>query len=472
MSETPTVPGGDETPSAYEPFPSFPEWRGPMADTATFDRYVALLEQTRASASPQARSLGVETATRVAAVDTGAIEGLYQTDRGFTQTIALQAAAWEVALDNREPVVRKSIDDALAAFEYVLDAATKTTPISESWIRQLHEIACRSQETYHVHTQQGPQDLPLPKGAYKTEPNSPVNVSTGRVHHYASPLDTPAEMTRLVHELRTSAFEHAHPVVQATYAHYAFVCVHPFADGNGRVARLLASVYLYRTPGIPLVVFADQRNSYLDALEAADAGHHQLFTEFIGARVTDAIQLVREYTTGSGLPPVGRSVQDLTASLTGRFGVTYPEMDAAASRLLDQVGNEVDRRLSGVALPPNVTSQVTTVTAGSRGVPDGYRSVPGGRYLQYQITSQPPGGATEISSIDVFIARPETIGPTFVVRDDRGQDQFEVELGDVVPTVTEMLRLRIAAWVERQLEVDLESLRQKVVTALEKSGYA
>lgn len=74
---------------------------------------------------------------------------------------------------------------------------------------------------------------------------------------------------------------------EPAYAHCAFVAVHPFADGNGRVARALASAYLYRRPGVPLVIFADQKDEYLDALEETDSGNAQRFVHFVADRLAD-----------------------------------------------------------------------------------------------------------------------------------------------------------------------------------------
>lgn len=106
-------------------------------------------------------------ATRYAAVDTGALEGLYATTRGFTRTIAEQTATWEAALSLHGIEVARAIEDALAGYNMVLDLVTGREPLSQSWIRQLHERLLRSQTTFTVFTVLGPQTHPMPKGVYK-----------------------------------------------------------------------------------------------------------------------------------------------------------------------------------------------------------------------------------------------------------------------------------------------------------------
>jgi hypothetical protein len=60
--------------------------------------------------------------------------------------------------------------------------------------------------------------------------------------------------------------------VEAAWLHHRFTQIHPFADGNGRVARAIASLVLIRASLFPLIVQREGRNAYIDALEKADDG--------------------------------------------------------------------------------------------------------------------------------------------------------------------------------------------------------
>jgi Fic family protein len=283
--------------AAYKPFPTFAEWASRTSvDTVRWDRYNASLKD-KASLSPDVLSRAREIAKRAAALDTGAIEGLYEVDRGFTYTVAFETAAWEVELAKKGENVRPLFEAQLHAYDYVLDLATKAEPISEAAIRVLHEEVCRAQATYRVMTAVGPQEQTFTKGRYKVLPNH-VRTRDGVDHSYA-PVDvTPAEMARLVGELRSDAFLATHPVLQAAYAHYGLVVIHPFADGNGRVARALASAFTYRAISMPIVILSEHKGTYLDALESADGGNYRSFVDFMLDRVLDTITLVSEGLLG------------------------------------------------------------------------------------------------------------------------------------------------------------------------------
>ena len=259
----------------YRPFPDFQAFlAASTVDMATWERVAAGLRQKQADSAPADFDRAVEVALRAAAVDTGALEGEYTVDRGFTMTVATQAEGWEEQVEARGERVRRLFEAQLRGYELARDLALSEMPITEAWIRQLHTELAEGADTYRVLTPQGWQEQALPKGTYKSLPNH-VLQQDGTKHAYAPVDRVPDEMQRLVAQLRTPAFEQAHPVLRTAYAHYALVVVHPFADLNGRAARALASTFLLQAQHFPLVVFADQRNEYLDALSAADRGNYQ-----------------------------------------------------------------------------------------------------------------------------------------------------------------------------------------------------
>jgi len=99
-------------------------------------------------------------------------------------------------------------------------------------------------------------------------------------------------MHRLCVELRSKEFMNAHPIIQAAYSHYSLVKIHPFADGNGRVARALGSVFTFRSLSMPLLILFEHRNEYLSALRNADKRLRQDFVDFLFERMITALQIV------------------------------------------------------------------------------------------------------------------------------------------------------------------------------------
>lgn len=444
--------------AVYKPFPSFASWELGGFDTADFDRYSAMLATAKKSAPPEALEAALTTARRYAAVDTNAIEGIYEVDRGFTRTIATQAAAWEAVMDARGSHVRPAFDDALNGYQYVLDAATQTVEISELWVKELHAIICASQETYTVYTDHGPQERPLPKGTYKTMPNSPTLLD-GRVHAYAPVMDTIPEMRRLIDELRSESFLSAHPVLQASYAHYAYVSIHPFADGNGRVARALSSVFLYRSPGVPLVVFADQRNEYYDALESADKGDHFPFVRFMMVRTIDTVGIIRSMIQRNS-PPIETALAGIAELFNS--GSDIEELHAAAVRLRNLVLAEARTQVGALALPAQlkISANGGPLRLNTVAPPSGYRGVGNEAFCSLVARSSFPYEIQERLHLEVFIKDTEESESELLLT-SRAGDGLEVWLRELVPVEAEALKLKVSAWVEGKLAELLNRVAKK-----------
>lgn len=135
----------------YPPLLDVATW--PSLDLSdTWTEFLAMLDQRRVAATPESLRRALEVALRSAALETGAIEGLYASSRGLTRTVALQGAMWEAALDEIGPDVRGHFEAQLDALEHVLNLVTKVRPISEVWLRELHAVICRNQKSYRQDT--------------------------------------------------------------------------------------------------------------------------------------------------------------------------------------------------------------------------------------------------------------------------------------------------------------------------------
>lgn len=434
--------------AAYKPFPTFAEWASQTrVDTVRWDRYIASLKS--APQSPEILERALQIAKRAAALDTGAIEGLYEVDRGFTYTVAVEAAAWEGALAQKGEQVRPLFEAQLHAYDYVLDLATKAQPISEAAIRALHEEVCRAQPTYRVMTAVGPQEQPLPKGQYKVLPNH-VRTRKGTDHSYA-PVDvTPPEMARLVGEMRSEAFLAAHPVLQAAYAHYGFVVIHPFADGNGRVARALASTFTYRAIKMPIVILSEHKNVYLDTLESADGDDYQAFVSFMLARSLDTIMLVDENVRAALAPSQEQSLAAINTLYLTKGGYTHEQVDEAGKRLIQAVQVQLTQAIAKIASPR--VSASADVQQASYPVFDSTYRLPMGIGLQLTIAfrSTAPAAANASRGYQLFVPKNAAGDDDILLRSGTGSEIFAARMDEVSPNSTSgVLQMRLSMFSER-----------------------
>lgn len=458
----------------YEPFPTFANWALTPFKTKDLDFYFERLENLKSSYSKDDISEMMTQVLKWAVVDTGAIEGLYQVDRGFTFNVAVNSQAWSKIHETRGAPAARSIDDAMNAYGTVIDAVTHKVEISELWIKELHSEICASQETYSVFSPSGEErQVPFEKGKYKVNPNSPKKLETGKTHNYASPLDTPMEMDRLIKQLRSEEFQNAHPVLQATYAHYAYVCIHPFPDGNGRVSRALASVYLYRKASFPLVIFSDQSGNYLDALELADEGDPHRFNEFISFCVIDTIRTIETRIKKGAKPKLAEQIKSVAKALIGRAGMQHLEIDSLANRLLAEFRNAYENQSKANPLPTPYAINFNQSNGQPTGaIPDKYRHVrSSSQVLQVSIQSGLPANVAVFRQYGVVVAHPEVEGPDFLIVSE-GRMLQEVYVRDLAPTVSESLRVLLNEEAEGEFQLLLGDVANRVTVEMTKLGYS
>ena len=151
------------------------------------------------------------------------------------------------------------------------EATIKETPLTQAFIRTLHKTLLREDYTVYRNLPGGMQtSYTVHAGQYKTRPNS-VITRYGDCFEYASPEETPALMTDLVDWYNKAEAEgKLSPVELAVLFHYRYIRIHPFEDGNGRIARLMFN-YILSRHGYPMIVVRSKaKQDYLEALHQAD----------------------------------------------------------------------------------------------------------------------------------------------------------------------------------------------------------
>ena len=218
------------------------------------------------------------------AVETGLIERLYTFDRNTAETLIERGINADVIAREKIGIVsaqeavsmmrdHENVCDAL--FDFVRDKRGITT----SYIKQLHAEIVQNQNTATGVDQFGnKRETELIKGDYKKRPNNPTRPD-GKVHEFCPPEHVHSEMDNLIRMHGEHAAKNIAPEVSAAWLHHRFIQIHPFQDGNGRVARSLASLVFIRAGGFPMTIrdAGNEREKYIDSLEAADKGNLQPF---------------------------------------------------------------------------------------------------------------------------------------------------------------------------------------------------
>ena len=151
------------------------------------------------------------------------------------------------------------------------EAGLKDIPLTQNFIRTLHKTLLREDYTVLRNLPGGQtSSYVIHAGQYKTRPNS-VITRYGDRFEYASPEETPALMTDLVNwyngEEHSGKFT---PIEIAAIFHYRYIRIHPFEDGNGRIARMMVN-YILSRHGYPMIVVRSRKkNEYLEALHKTD----------------------------------------------------------------------------------------------------------------------------------------------------------------------------------------------------------
>lgn len=287
-------------------------------------------------------------------IETGQIEGVYNLDRGTTETLIERGI--NADLIPNQPgqklpeLIAAIIQDHADVLEGLFQFVKGDRPLSKSYIHQLHAALLRHQDTTAVRDQFGNLfEARLLKGKYKERPNNPKKPD-GSMHQYCPPEQVESEMERLL-ELHAEHEKKGVPVeVEAAWLHHHFTQIHPYQDGNGRVARALASLLFIKAGWFPVVVTREDRTAYIDALEAADEGDLRsfisLFTYLQKKILFEVVQSAAELRGTNSVAEAISAVRDVLKSLGKQTEpAIWPKTVETVNHLIDST----HRRLTEIA---------------------------------------------------------------------------------------------------------------------------
>ena len=158
-------------------------------------------------------------------------------------------------------------NDAVKAIE---DSVKTDGALNEVFIRNLHRVLLKEPYENDAITPEGqPTKRLISIGDYKTQPNN-VRTSTGEIYYFTPPEQVKSAMSDLIDWYRKTENEGEHPIAIAATFHYRFVRIHPFDDGNGRMARLLMNMILIKHGYTVAIIPIEERDQYIQTLEQAD----------------------------------------------------------------------------------------------------------------------------------------------------------------------------------------------------------
>ncbi len=342
-------------------------WEGVWVD----DQLYSALKAIRATLDAASWQEFHDRAAREWSIESGEIEGAFHVDEDATGHLiehGFTANLIGPQVNGLSPEdVHQLLLDRKDALDGVFGFVKTARKLSVGYIRELHQALMRSADTYDGYIEDPITkevrvvQLPLKKGEFRTLPNTPSR-DGGSAHEYCPAEHVEAEMDQLIRLHERMQEQEVPPLVQAAWLHHAFTQIHPFQDGNGRVARALASVALIQGELMPFTVRRNMRWRYIQALRDADGGDPRnlisLFRSCVHrlavglwrqARIREELKLDEDHPIDVLLTTMVKNLRtrnDLTPGDWGKSNKLLLELLSFTKSFLAETAATVTQRLS------------------------------------------------------------------------------------------------------------------------------
>lgn len=196
----------------------------------------------------------------------------YHSDAIEGNTLTLQET--KLVLEGGVTIGGKPLKDHIEAqndaeaFDLMVELVHAKKSISQEIIQQIHEVVTKG--------------ILKDAGKYRTE-NVRITGSKTTPPSYSKIVKLMEDYVQNIRQLKLN------PIKKTAFIHHELVRIHPFIDGNGRIARLITNLYLMKQGYPPVILKKEDRYKYYRTLQKADEGNLSSFATFIAKAVNEAL---------------------------------------------------------------------------------------------------------------------------------------------------------------------------------------
>jgi fido (protein-threonine AMPylation protein) len=179
----------------------------------------------------------------------------------------------DISVEGKRLLEIEELRNHKKAIDYMI---SEQSDLNEDFIKRLHEVLMRNIDEFFE------DDIYFIKTGYRCD----MRYIEGADFVPVNPILIADEMKKLLSFYRKNKYK-IHPLELASEFHLRFAIIHPFSDGNGRMARLLMNFILDRS-GFPMIdITLKNREKYIGALASGDSKN---LSEFILNELEDYVK--------------------------------------------------------------------------------------------------------------------------------------------------------------------------------------
>lgn len=214
-------------------------------------------------------------------IQTGQVENIYSISHQATKKLIRRGIDFEIIYNDSEDKILKNmvngeritraveikhiIEDNLKVFERLENIILQKEEITLELIKELHLLF--TSVARYTTDYLGNMEL-IRRGKFKLVPNYLITEDDW-ILIFAKPSQVENMLQTFLAEIKLLRSRKVNPFIIAAYVHINFILIHPFDDGNGRVARALTSIILMENGLFPFNVYDAIKEKYSELLDKA-----------------------------------------------------------------------------------------------------------------------------------------------------------------------------------------------------------